>query len=432
MKQRRDRTATGTGLPRMARAAELTDRASVCLDAGLPRDAARLLKEALAHEPALLEARLLDARVRLASARPTTAADEDADAALARCTRLWESGQRELARSSLPLRPAASMQVLRRQAALDVLLGRRQSAQAVLRAWLDQQPDAQSVRRLLARCVAVEHPREGVELMLGSRPGAMPAHLRCWAARVLASAGLAADAERLIVELLEECPHDGSLWHLAGRLARRSGTDAVAVHRLEMAVRRGRVAAAARSLMIAHLRAGRFIAAGAWAWRRVRRLRSAAGPAMSPKLAEAWSALALSARMSGRRRLARRAGRQVITLVGRAECRALRRKLWPHAVAGLVIASALSEKTAAESPDGPSGLSSLLRFACGRLEEHARAWPNRADAFHHLAACRQALGEVEAASDANRAALSLNPRYGDAIALRSRLRSRGPHPSPSR
>lgn len=426
MNRRRVTATAAAGLSRMARAVELADRARVCFDAGLRRDAADLLGQALALEPGLLEARLLEARVRLACARPPSGEMEDRTDALARSTRLWESGQRALARAALPREPASSMPILRRQAALDVLLGSAQSAEATLGAWLALEPDAQSVRRLLARCVADGRPREGVELMLGPRRGGMPAHLRCWAARVLAGAGLTADAESLIVDLLEEHPRDAGLWHLAGHMARRAGRDAAAGHRLETAARRGRAMAAARSLMILHLRGGRFVAAGGWAWRRLRRLERARRDDVVRRRAEAWCVLAISAALSGRRTLAGRARREGAALIGPGDWRALRRRLWPHAATGLVLAAALAEESAVEgTSEARSPLQGFLRFACEQLAVHTAAWPNRADAYHHLAVCRQALGEVRAAAAANHAALALNPRYGDALALRERLRGAG-------
>jgi tetratricopeptide (TPR) repeat protein len=177
--------------------------------------------------------------------------------------------------------------------------------------------------------------------------------------------------------------------------------------------------------MLLHLRAGRFIAAGAWAWRRLRRLQRARGPQWRQRQAEAWTVLGISAALSGRRRLARLARRRAIARVGRAGCQALRRKLQPDAAAGLVMAAAQGEEAVAIPPTGDSRqspLQRLLRLACEQLGAHTAAWPNRPDAFHHLAACRQALGEVDAAAAANRAALSLNPRYGEAIALREQLR----------
>jgi hypothetical protein len=186
--------------------------------------------------------------------------------------------------------------------------------------------------------------------------------------------------------------------------------------------------AAARSLMMLHLRAGRFAAAGRWAWRRLRRVQGAQPAGWRQKQAEAWVVLAISAGLSGRRRLAQLARRQAMTRVGRAGRTALRRKLWSHAVAGLVVSAALGEAGPVQvARRGQSPLQRLLRFACARLDGHTSTWPNRADAFHHLALCRQTLGEVQAAAAANQTALALNPRYSDAIALRDRLQH--PHQS---
>lgn len=423
-------------LVEMASAADRADRARLCHDAGLTTPAAALLREAMDIDPTLLEARLLEARVRLATTRegsrtaaasqapltPKPCRDRDATAELLnRSQRLWEAGQHALARAALPDKPAGRFDLLRRQAALDLLLGRTQAAETELRAWLDQQADAQAVRRTLARLTAASRPREGVELMLGARPSAMPAYLRYWAACVLARGRVTADAERLVVDLLEDQPHDAALWVLAGRLAERAGQDAVATHRLEAAARQGRVAAAARSLMRLHLRAGRFTAAGAWAFRRLRGgrpLRSA------HQQAEAWAVLAISAMLTGHRRLAHRARRAAMDGAGRVGWCALRRQIWDHAAAGLVLGAALAQDE--QSPQtftrqSQSPLQRVLDFACARLDAHAAMWPNRADVLHHLANCRQALGEVDAAAAANDAALSLNPHYRRAIDLQQRL-----------
>lgn len=429
-------SASKHSLVEMASAADRADRARLCHDAGLTTQAAALLREAMSIDPTLLEARLLEARVRLATTRersrtmaasqapltPKPPRDRDATAELLnRSQRLWEAGQYELARAALPDKPAGRFDLLRRQAALDLLLGRTQAAEAELRAWLEQQADAQAVRRTLARLTAQSRPREGVELMLGARPSAMPAYLRYWAACVLARGRVPADAERLVVDLLEDQPHDAALWVLAGRLAERTGQDAVATHRLETAARQGRVAAAARSLMRLHLRAGRFTAAGAWAFRRLRGGR----PLRSTRQqAEAWTVLAISAAMAGHRRLARRARRAARDCAGRVGWHALRRQMWGHAAAGLVLVATLEQDEQPpqiSSRPAQSPLQRLLDFACVRLNAHAALWPNRADVFYHLANCRQALGEVDAAAAANDAALSLNPHYRRAIDLQQRL-----------
>ncbi len=429
----------GHSLAQTAEAGDLADRARLCYDADLLPEAADLLKQAMALDPTLLEGRLLEARVRLAQMQgPLVAAlgaeraahgmngAEEHDpvvALLDRSWRLWQAGQRELARAALPDKPAGRFALLRRQAAMDVLLDRNEAAEAALRMWLNQQGDAQAVRRVLARLVARSRLREGVSLMLGARPTAMPSYLRYWSARVLARGRATADAERLVIDLLEDHPHDATLWRLAGRLAARAGQDAVAAHRLEMSAHLGQTGEAARSLMRLHLRAGRFPAAGAWAWRRLRRSR----PRCRALRAEAWSVLAVSAILSGRRRLARRARHEAIRLVGRLGWQTLRRQVWQHAAAGLVLGRALTvdEAGPAAVRGHESPLRRLLGFACERLGVHTTAWPHRADAFHHLAACRQALGEVDAAAAANNTALSLNPHYREALALQRQLHNHG-------
>jgi tetratricopeptide (TPR) repeat protein len=196
---------------------------------------------------------------------------------------------------------------------------------------------------------------------------------------------------------------DATVWLEAGTLADAIGDDARAIKRLECAVTLadGNESEALEALALAHMHGGRLEVAGRCWWRLTR----VGAPAI-----RAWAGLLVCALARGRSTLATKAERAVSRHASPAQRCAELAKLWPAAAAATVIARHIG--SAASAPARPLGLlDSLLSKAAETLDRHATGFPLRADSHYHLARCRQGLGQQQAAEQAVKAALAINPGY---------------------
>lgn len=411
------------------------DEAKLALEADLPVTAREHVRLAVRLAPDLTDVRLLEAQVAIrcgdgaAALRALDVLDhlhpdtrETPLRSLLRVEALAWAGRVELA-----LRAAERMaehlpddaRVHRVTAGLARRCGKNDRAAAALRQVVRLEPSNIPARRQLASVLAVTQPDgaieqlEAVQQLEQGRPSRRLTEL-------LRRVGRLADADEQYGRLLRQRPQDAALWLAWGTLADERGHLKAAEHRLREAVRLAKLAInpnatraqSLAALAVALTHGGKLAAAGA-CWWRITRINHA------DQLA--WAHLLASALACEHPRIVTRARRELEVHSCRAERRRMLARAWTMVAAGRLIARHTGGRVAgATSPTG-SPLRMLLAHAAGSLQRHGGRFPRRADTFHHLAACREALRDTSGARAANAEALRLNPRYVAAQALADKL-----------
>lgn len=410
-----------------ARVEHHLDLALSSLEAGLLAEAQTQIEASLRLDPGHLTARLVQARIHLAAARPVEAlaaveamnlyhpaGAKSPQAGMLRAQALLHARMDAIARTQLQQLTTDfpdDVRPHRLLAQLNLREERWDDAVQCLRHVVRLAPSDDASRRLLAQLIADSQPDASAKLLEDAGESSSATRLRL--AELYRMTDRHRDAQSLYDQLLEQYPHDPSVWLSAGRLADGDGAVDLARRRLERAATlQGRGNSSAMSaLALMHMHAGRFEAAGRCWFRVTRRTRDDM---------RAWAGLLVCAVMCGRIRLAQRAARPLEVQSSKSERRLLLADLWQRAAGGRVIA----QHTAAdeEVPAGhANSLDRLLRRAAEVFERQIHSFPRRADAHYHLAASREAIGQIDAAKNAVQDALDINPAYRAAANLRQRL-----------
>lgn len=408
---------------------ERLDQAAAALDAGLHAEAATQIASILAHEPASLEARLLEARLNLQLSRPLrTLSSLDAldlyhphraDAPHTRFLRaqaLCLAGEDAIAARVLAdlIRDCPDdVRPHRLLAQTHVRLGQPEQAAACLRRVLELEPSDDASRWMLARLVWDEHPEQAIRVLLNASSAAEDRAVRMKLAQLYRQSDRLREADEALATMLADEPEDAALWAVAGQVADAMGADTVARRRLERATTLcgGMWGWINEALAQAHMHAGRLKDACV-AWRKA--------ASRERDSLEAWAGLSVCALACDRPDLARRARDRMEGLGDRgARSRAMFRQ-WSQLSAGRCIA-AMREGRMRYEPPTASPLQRLLAHTARTLETHRSQHPRRADTHYHLAMCMDGLGDGEAARTSVRQALAINPRYEAARLLAERL-----------
>ena len=269
--------------------------------------------------------------------------------------------------------------------------------------------------RTLAGLIQESDPQTSINMLLKDETTASNPVTQLLAARLCHEVGRLRDAEEIYDKLLADRPDDPIVWLETGKLADATGADSLATSRLKRAVAltdKGKDVALA-ALALSHMHAGRLKEAGNCWWRAAR---------CGPDSPNAWAGLLVCAFACDRTTLADRAGRMLDRHWSKSECRAAIADLWPHAAGAIVIRQNTPDH-AHLTIQADSPLNDLLAGAVQTLKSQAQSKPERADTHYHLAACCEALEDVEAASRSIRAALQINPTYAAAADLAKRLQA---------
>ena len=412
-------------------AQHLLDRALAALDAGIPEQATADLDECLRIEPGNLCARLAQARAALAVNLPRKALSELDDAhlydpgrtsqpevamlralTLVRCD-LDDVARRELER--LVERFPDDIRPRRMLAELCIRNGLLDEAAEQMRHVVRLEPTNATARRTLAGLIQESDPQTSINMLLKDETTASNPVTQLLAARLCHEVGRLRDAEEIYDKLLADRPDDPIVWLETGKLADATGADSLATSRLKRAVAltdKGKDVALA-ALALSHMHAGRLKEAGNCWWRAAR---------CGPDSPNAWAGLLVCAFACDRTTLADRAGRMLDRHWSKSERRAAIADLWPHAAGAIVIRQNTPDH-AHLTIQADSPLNDLLAGAVQTLKSQAQSKPERADTHYHLAACCEALEDVEAASRSIRAALQINPTYAAAADLAKRLQA---------
>lgn len=418
---------------------EALDHAQLALAGNLLEAALEHTRAALELDPDHVEARLLEARIRLRrheprlalsaldsrdrtarsdSPDPTKPGPSRPDVTMLRATALAAAGKVDLAATimeSLANEFPDDTGVLRALAGMQIHDGRPRDAAQTLEQVLKIEPTDRAASRLRADLIADRDPAAALEAL-----GQIDGTNRRRAARFARQSQRFAEAESHYAQLLSIFDEEGaSQWPMRreaadvaevmgenqkalDRLSRVSGCEGLTDQEVvESLNRSGRL----------HLNAGRW-GESAKAYRQAtRRL---------PVSAEAWAGLVTVAHMAGRKRLMNRADRTLRGLTTREERRNLLARLYPHAIGAPAPAATGDEKqelkAAADSP-----LQRMLADASVVMAKSAEKFPHRADVHFHRAMCNAARGETRSAGDSLEIALQINPRYTAAQTLADRL-----------
>jgi tetratricopeptide (TPR) repeat protein len=396
------------------------DHAIFALEGEAPERALVHVRQALTHEPGLIEARQVQARALLAQGEPRLALaaldaaayhnpgeDEPTAFARLRLQALTAAGKDELAldlAERLGQVWPEDRHVRRVAAELYLKLGRQDEARAML-AGLLAEGEEPVVRRLLAELSRQEASQGGIELLVSQGETERDPAVTLRLARQCRAAERLLDAETHYQHLLEVCPDQATAWREAGEVADELGNMPAALTRLEQAVRLRAAGATAelRSLARAQMDVGGIARAGRTWWHLLKR---------DEGDAEAWAGLAVCAHLGGRTMLAGRARRTLNQMAGVSERRNLLASHWRRVAA----ARARTRSSPAASP-----LAELVRSAGEALSRAADVHPRGADIHYHHAVCRAEQGHCDEAQAAVDRALEQNPRYAAARRLKARL-----------
>lgn len=406
-------------------AADQLGAARAALDARLPDTALAHLCRALELDPALPEARLLEARLHLESnapARALTALDAHdlyfpeqrrrPDIAMLRVEAMIRAEHNDLALSLLgqlagdfpdDVRPH------RMTAGLCLKLHRHREAEHALRQVLRLEPTDRNARVTLAQLLTATKPEAAIDLLQRKEDANDPT-LPFRLARLYRLAGRFREARDVYDTLLRRDPDAEAVHHAAGTLADDLGDYRGAIEHLQNSWRLSgrRSLDALIALATAHMHAGESATAARVWWRAIQH---------RPE-ARSLAGLLVCALAERRYRLVRRVHKMLSLQTSKQERRTLLLSQWVRLASGIAIRRA-GDLVAADAPR-ESALGELLSKAEETLAA-ATIHQGRADTEFHLAICRTALGDRAGANDALTRAIQANPRYAAAIKLREEL-----------
>jgi tetratricopeptide (TPR) repeat protein len=385
----------------------LASRARRLLRAGDVGGALLALQQAVELAPDHPAVRRLMARAQLAANQPAEA--------LATLNALHLRGQGHHADARLALESLLHLRPGDRRATLrlaGLLIECKQTDQAVtlLCGHLHTQPADRAARRLLMQAHQARGDFEAAMRLLDDQPLPMDGDGMLIRARLARKAGRCGQAMDLYHAALRTTDDDAAIHLEAAELAQSVGDDEAETRWLKRAAEsEPRSAEARRRQAMAHMRQGRFTAAGA-AWRALERIGGAE--------AEAMCGLAVCALCADRPALAQRLMLRLAERVDAAEQRRWMARMWSAAASGRV-AQAMIRPSPRETAGDP--LSVLLAGAEAAFTRRVRELPNHADLHYHQGVCRMESGHTRAAAESLDAALRLNRGYVAAARRRLRL-----------
>ncbi len=412
-------------LQRAQESIEQLDAARAAAEARLPDVALAHLRRALELDPALPEARLLEAKLHLESnspARALTALDAHdlyfpqqrgrPDIAMLRVEALIRAEHHDLALSLLERLADEfpdDVRSHRMRAGLCLKLHRNREAEHALRQVMRLEPSDRNARVTLAQLLAMTRPDAAIELLRREEDANDPT-LPFRLARLYRLAGRYREAQDVYDALLLRDPEADAVHHAAGTLADDLGDYRGAIKHLQEAWRLGgrRSLDTLIALATAHMHAGESATAARVWWRAIQHRPDT----------RALAGLLVCALSERRFRLVRRVHKMLSLQTSKQERRSLLLSQWVRLAGGIAV------RRAGELIQTRSPRESVLEEMLSKAEETLAAatiHQSRPDTQYHLAICRSSLGDKAGANDALARAIEANPRYSAALKLREEL-----------